>query len=98
MSSRATIVVAALAVAVFIAPDAARAQTGASSIFQVVHTPNENFNNGLQAASASSPSDIWAVGQSTIHYDGTAWTAFPAPMIKGDNTMLNTVAASSGCT
>jgi hypothetical protein len=56
------------------------------SIFTVVHTPNENFNNGLYAVSASSPSDIWAVGQSTIHYDGTKWTAFPAPMIKGDNT------------
>jgi hypothetical protein len=83
-SSLATIIVAALAM--FVAPDAARTQTGASSIFQVVHTPNENFNNGLQAASASSPSDIWAVGHSTIHYDGTTWTAFPAPMIKGDNT------------
>ncbi|HTQ55258.1 MAG TPA: hypothetical protein VMI94_12405 [Bryobacteraceae bacterium] len=58
----------------------------ASSIFQVVRTPNENFNNGLLAISASSPNDIWAVGQSTIHYDGTAWTAFPAPGIKGNNT------------
>jgi hypothetical protein len=45
------------------------------SIFQVVPTPNENFNNGLFAVSASSPSDIWAVGQSTIHFDGTTWTA-----------------------
>jgi hypothetical protein len=64
----------------------APAQSGASSIFQVVPTPDENFNNGLQAASAASPNDIWAVGQSTIHFDGTKWTAFPAPMIKGDNT------------
>ena len=56
------------------------------SIFQVVHTPNENFNNGLYAVSASSPNDIWAVGQSAIHYDGTKWTAFAVPMIKGDNT------------
>lgn len=56
------------------------------SIFQVVHTPNENFNDGLYAVSASSPTDIWAVGQSTIHFDGTKWTAFQAPMIKGDNT------------
>lgn len=62
------------------------AQSGASSIFQVVPTPDENFDNGLQAASASSPNDIWAVGQSTIHFDGKKWTAFPAPMIKGDNT------------
>jgi hypothetical protein len=51
----------------------------------VVPTPNENSNSELFAASASSPNDIWAVGQSTIHFDGTTWTAFPAPMIKGDN-------------
>src|SRR5215475_10005804 len=60
--------------------------THAQSVFQVVRTPNENFNNGLLASSASSPDDIWAVGQSTIHFDGTQWTAFQAPMIHGDNT------------
>jgi hypothetical protein len=58
-------------------------QTG--PILQVVPTPNENSNSEILAASASSPSDIWAVGQSTIHFDGTTWTAFAAPMIKGDN-------------
>jgi hypothetical protein len=63
----------------------AQGQTEASSAFQVVPTPNQNFNSELFAASASSPNDIWAVGQSTIHFDGTTWTAFPAPMIKGDN-------------
>lgn len=60
-------------------------QTELASTFQVVSTPNENFNSELLAASASSANDIWAVGQSTIHFDGTTWTAFPAPMIKGDN-------------
>jgi hypothetical protein len=63
----------------------AQAQTQASSSFEVVATPNENSNSELLAASASSPNDIWAVGQSTIHFDGTTWTAFSAPMIKGDN-------------
>jgi hypothetical protein len=63
----------------------AQAQTQASWSFEVVRTPNENPNSELFAASASSPNDIWAVGQSTIHFDGTTWTAFPAPMIKGDN-------------
>jgi len=63
----------------------AQGQTEAGSAFQVVPTPNENLNSELFAASASSPNDIWAVGQSTIHFDGTTWTAFPAPMIKGDN-------------
>jgi len=63
------------------------AQSG--SIFQVVPTPNEHpspFQNQLLRAAASSPADIWAVGQSTIHFDGTQWTAFPAPLINGDNT------------
>jgi hypothetical protein len=65
----------------------AYAQTSATSIFTVVPTPNENqFNSGLFAASASSASDIWAVGNSTIHFDGTKWTAFPAPLINGQNT------------
>ena len=61
----------------------------AQSIFQVVPTPNEHpspFQNQLLQAAASSPTDIWAVGQSTIHYDGVKWTAFPIPRIKGDNT------------
>src|ERR1700733_11303081 len=60
-------------------------QTQLASSFQIVPTPNQNFNSELLAASASSANDIWAVGQSTIHFDGTTWTAFPAPMIKGDN-------------
>jgi hypothetical protein len=60
-------------------------QTETGSTFRVVPTPNVNSNSELFAASASSPNDIWAVGQSTIHFDGTTWTAFPAPMIKGDN-------------
>jgi hypothetical protein len=63
----------------------AQGQTQVSSTFEVVPTPNENLKSELFAASASSPNDIWAVGQSTIHFDGTTWTAFPAPMIKGDN-------------
>jgi hypothetical protein len=61
-------------------------QTKPGSIFKVVPTPNENTNNNLLAASASSPNDIWAVGQSTIHFDGSKWTAFPAPFINGENT------------
>jgi hypothetical protein len=64
----------------------AHAQTKPASIFKAVHTPNENFNSDLFAASASSPNDIWAVGQSTIHFDGTKWKAFPAPFINGENT------------
>jgi hypothetical protein len=61
------------------------AQAAGQSIFQVFPTPNENSNNGLFAISASSPSDIWAVGEAAIHFDGATWTAFPVPDIKGDN-------------
>ena len=67
-------------------PGGGRAAESGQTTFQVVKTPNENFDNGLDAASASAPTDIWAVGQSTIHFDGSKWTAFRAPMIKGDNT------------
>jgi hypothetical protein len=63
------------------------AQTGAGSIFKVVPTPNGNkSSNSIFAASASSPTDIWAVGDSTMHYNGTKWTAFPAPLINGELT------------
>lgn len=63
--------------------------THAQSIFTVVPTPNGHHgvsNNALQAVAASSPSDVWAVGQTAIHFDGTDWTAFPTPTINGDNT------------
>lgn len=65
----------------------ARPAFAQTSIFKVVPTPHPNFNNGLFAASASSPNDIWAVGESVIHFDGTSWTAFtPA-----DNTKISSL-------
>ena len=66
----------------------AQGQTKTGPTFQVVPTPNANSNSELFAPSASSPNDIWAVGQSTIHFDGTTWRAFPAPMIKGRQQQL----------
>ena len=80
-----------LAVAMFQATSAL-SQTKPGSIFKVVPTPNENqLNNALIASSASSPTDIWAVGESTIHFDGTKWTAFPAPFIDGVENFLTGV-------
>src|SRR6202035_3889727 len=65
----------------------AEAQTNTASIFQVVSTPNGNkSNSSIFAASASSATDIWAVGDSTMHFNGTKWTAFPAPLINGELT------------
>jgi hypothetical protein len=59
----------------------------AASVFKVVNTPHPNpngFQNLLVSVSgSSSASDIWAVGQSVIHYDGSKWTAFSAPHIDG---------------
>jgi hypothetical protein len=58
----------------------------AASVFRVVNTPHPNpngFQNLLVSVSGSSASDIWAVGQSVIHYDGSKWTAFSAPHIDG---------------
>jgi hypothetical protein len=58
----------------------------AASVFKVVNTPHPNpngFQNLLVSVSGSSASDIWAVGQSVIHYDGSEWTAFSAPHIDG---------------
>ena len=58
----------------------------ATSIFQVAKTPNpqRNYSNDLFAVSASSPTDIWAVGLAAIHFDGKTWTGYPLPGIDGD--------------
>jgi hypothetical protein len=84
-------VVMLLGLAVMFQGAPAEAQTGPGPIFGVVPTPNENFNNALFAASASSANDIWAVGDSTIHFDGTKWTGFPAPLIDGATANLTGV-------
>jgi hypothetical protein len=82
---RSFAVTAAVAILVGSIP-AARAQ---KSIFEVVPTPNGHKSdiaqNALYASSASSPNDIWAVGNTTIHFDGKTWTAFPAPGADGEN-------------
>ena len=60
-----------------------------TSIFKVVPVPNIRpfpFHSDLAAVSASSASDIWAVGQSGVHFDGQKWTAFALPKIAGDLT------------
>jgi hypothetical protein len=57
--------------------------------FKVIPTPNGHHfptQNDLHSASGSSSKDIWAVGQTAIHYNGTKWTAFTVPKINGDNT------------
>jgi hypothetical protein len=65
------------------------AEAPSSPIFKVVQTPNIRqfpFHSDLDAVSASSASDIWAVGQSGLHFDGQKWTPFALPEIAGDLT------------
>jgi hypothetical protein len=72
----------AVLTAVSLAVPAVYAQT----VFDVVKTPNPNpngFQNTLTSISGSSADDIWAVGQSVMHYDGKKWKAFSAPDIDG---------------
>jgi hypothetical protein len=61
----------------------------ATSAFTVIPTPNGHpkpFQNDLHSASASSKTDIWAVGQTAIHFNGSSWAAVSVPLIHGDNT------------
>lgn len=69
-----------------------------ASIFQVAKTPNPQriYSNDLFAVSASSPTDIWAVGLAAIHFNGKTWTGYPLPGINGDiGSELRGVAAIS---
>jgi uncharacterized membrane protein len=74
--------------AVGLASVAADAQN-VTSVFKVIPTPNGHpkpFQNDLHSVSASSRSDIWAVGQTAIHFNGSKSMAFSMPDIHGDNT------------
>lgn len=61
-----------------------------AQVFQIVTTPDPHSrfpgNNDLFAISASSTDDIWAVGQTAIHSNGTTWTGFSAPDMAGLGT------------
>ena len=61
-------------------------ESALASAFKVVPTPNGHpkpFQNDLHSVSASSTSDIWAVGfdgtggfaSNIIHFNGTTWTS-----------------------
>jgi hypothetical protein len=66
---------------------AATISAGAASSpsFQVVPTPSSGFDSFLLAASASSSQDIWAIGETAIHWNGTAWTNVPVPGVDANN-------------
>ncbi len=59
-------------------PVSLSAQTPARSIWQRETTPNIGAANVLSSLSADSETDIWSVGDFvSLHFDGSAWTAFP---------------------
>jgi hypothetical protein len=74
--------------------------------WHVVDSPNLSRNdNSLASVSASSPTDIWAVGNYytadnpnifrnlALHFDGKHWTALPAPNASDNENTLFGVAA-----
>ncbi|HMG33063.1 MAG TPA: hypothetical protein VKM94_03920, partial [Blastocatellia bacterium] len=47
------------------------------SIFQVEDTPSLSTVDFLSAISGDAENDVWAVGNLSIHFDGSTWTAIP---------------------
>ena len=67
-------------------------------VFQLVKTPNPlPFNDELFAVAASSANDIWAVGDTALHFNGSTWTGFPTAPIdsQGTTSPLDAVAVLS---
>jgi hypothetical protein len=63
-----------------------------------VPATNPAFNVTLNAVSAASPTDVWAVGTQggralAEHWDGTAWSFVPTPTISGTSIVLKGVTA-----
>ncbi len=74
--------------------------------WHVVSSPNLATNSTLTAVTAITPSDVWAVGsgyndplrqQALIaHFDGTAWSLVPAPVLDPTTTAADRLLAVSG--
>ena len=78
------------------------AAVAATSIFRRVPAPAPHSSAGslnfLNAISAVSANDMWAVGNQAVHWDGSRWTSLPAPNLDGSvtNVLLSVAAVSSG--
>jgi hypothetical protein len=75
------------------------------SVWTVVPSPNgNNTGNVLTSISATSPNDIWAVGDQTapgievrtlaLHFDGNAWSIVPTPNPVGGSSLDQNVLTS----
>jgi hypothetical protein len=80
--------------AVVVDSNAARtSNTGSSkSIWQIEKLPLKKGMLGV-AVSAESPTDVWVVGNSSLHFDGKAWTQIPVVTRSQPLFALNSVAA-----
>jgi len=72
------------------------AQSQSRSIWQIQHPPFSPTDGlSLNAISAQSDQNVWAVGHSSVHWDGHAWTLVPI-IQRGEATLnLTGVAALS---
>jgi hypothetical protein len=69
-----------------------------SSIWQIQKVPFQQGLNGMSAmaVSADSATDVWVVGDGSLHFDGTTWTFVPiAPETGNPDLILNSVVALS---
>jgi hypothetical protein len=69
-----------------------------SSIWQIQKVPFQQGLNGMSAmaVSADSATDVWVVGDGSLHFDGTTWTFVPiAPESGNPDLILNSVVALS---
>jgi hypothetical protein len=61
--------------------------------WRIVHSPNPSLSgNRLNAVTALSASNVWAVGSTILHWNGTAWSIFTNP---DPNASLFAIAAFS---
>jgi len=68
------------------------AQQGALSIWQIQHPPfSKTIGLELNAISAQSDQNVWAVGNGSAHWDGNAWSYLP--IVRHDSLNLVGVAA-----
>jgi hypothetical protein len=90
-----------------IASAAPGVSVSAAGSWQVVSVPSPpGSHSSLAAVSGSSPSDVWAVGESlsksgsrlitlTEHFDGHVWTVVPSPTLGGASQLSGVKAISA---
>src|SRR2546422_4183768 len=89
-------VVAAVLLALLLAPAVAQAQA-AWSVFSSSSPGSVNDLNGVASVAAN---DVWAVGDTnqqtlTLHWNGTAWSVVASPNASSNDALLGVAAVST---